>query len=114
MRRRTTRVLINELREVKYLKKLSEEDKAYYLQFMYEYYQADFNFEQPIHPPELVKDCRDRKNASYRRLEAVGGDKVIESLEKIRAAQHDTSRNWRYYLPEDYLDKQDYQEIDDE
>lgn len=66
-KRRTCKLLRTEISELDYLAKLSEEEKEYLIQFMYEYYQADFNFEHPIHKTkEHIKDSRDRNNASKR------------------------------------------------
>ncbi len=104
MKRKKSKNLLNELYELDYLKSLSEKDREWMTQFMFEYYQADFNFETPIHPKELRKDCMNRNNASKRQMHSVGPDILDEAASRARASQNAkmTVNRKKYYTPEDY------------
>lgn len=105
MKRRISNHLFTELLEQRsYAKDLSEEDRKWLQQFMFEYYQADFNYENNIHPKELRKDCMNRNNASRRQLHSVGQDKIEKAARKARTYQDvkGTRHPNTYYTPEDY------------
>lgn len=102
MRRRRSKVTWLEMKEVDYWERLNGDERAWLTQFLFEYYQADFNFEKPIHPPEMKKDCQVRNNASKRQYHSVGEDKIIESADKARAYQKMGRMKNRYYTPEDW------------
>lgn len=93
-------------RETDYFSKLNQKELEFYIQFMYEYYQADFNFLNPIHGPEHVKECRDRNNASKRQFHSVG--QGIRDEAERRARYRVTIRPNQYYTPDDYYDKGPY------
>lgn len=86
LRRRFTKVVKQELNEIDYFHKLSKEESDYLSQFILEYYQGDFNFDNPIHGKEYIKDCRDRNNNSKRQWHSVGSKlkerSIIKALEK--------------------------------
>jgi len=90
--------------EIDYWYKLSDHDKAYLNQFINEYYQADFNYEKPIHPPELRKDCQKRNNDAKTQIHSVGYDLLEKAAARARQKNYTTKGNSsRYYTPEDYM-----------
>ena len=105
MYRRTLKHTRKEFSEIDYLPKLSNEDYDWMRQFLLEYYQADFNYEKPIHPQELRKDCRDRNNAAKRQLHSVGYEILDQSIRKAFEIQKgtDNALKSRFYTIADYL-----------
>lgn len=77
--RRTTRHLYREFRDIDYFNKLSDKDKRWMIQFMYEYYQGDFNFEKNIHPDHMRKDCYLRNHRGKDQIHSVGQDLLDEA-----------------------------------
>lgn len=69
---------------------------------MFEYYQADFNFDNPIHPKELRKDCMNRNNSSKRQIHSVGPEILEEAIKKARSFQNKKGMAHLFYVPEDY------------
>lgn len=111
MRKRTARHTSKELHELDYLSRLSEEDRAWMTQFMYEYYQGDFTSENPIHTTsELRKDCYKRNNSARTQFHSVGSDLISASIAKISRIRKKTSLKSKgyklhadiYYTMDDY------------
>lgn len=94
----------DQLKDTDYMHKLSPEHKAYLIQFLYEHFQGDFNFEKPIHTPEMFKECRDRNNAARRQWHSVGTDLREESMRKARV-----KARRGHYTPEDYSKDLNYE-----
>ncbi len=92
--RKTSRHLRQEFNELGYWNKLKPEDQEWMEQFMYEYYQSDFNFEKPLHPKELRKDCQHRNAASRSQVHSVGTDLLEESAR--RAYRIQTEKKYRH------------------
>lgn len=92
---KTLKHTAQELNELDYVHKLSPKEREFLVQFMYEYYQADFSYEKPIHGPQHRKDCEYRNNAEKRQWHSVG------SILKQEAAERARQKSW-YYTPEDY------------
>lgn len=80
-----------------YLDKLSEADRAWLDQFLLEYYQADFNFDNPIHPDFLKKDCQDRNNTARRQIDSIGFE-----LQDKAVAKALSKANSGHYSPYEY------------
>lgn len=99
----SNRALSQEIKEIDYWDKLSPEDREYLTQFLYEFYQADFNHDTPIHDTDrLVKDCQDRNNGIKRQIFSVGSEKVLEAADRARKALKHPHLRRKYYTPEDY------------
>lgn len=105
-----TKKVVQELREIDYLHKLSESEREYLIQFLMEYEQGDFNYEKTIHPPSYKKECQNRNNASKRQVHSVGEQILEESAHKAREAQGVKGLRHRYYTPEDYSTDKIYTE----
>lgn len=114
--RRRSFVNRKEMSEINYWDKLSDDEKQYLDQFLLEYYQADFNFDKPIHPDSLRKDCYKRNNDSKNRIEhahiknnQVSKPKVTNTKSRV------TNRKVKEvpYSPDDYIHIMD-KESDDE
>ncbi len=105
----------DQLREVDYANKLTDEELRYVKQFYLEYYQGDFNWEQTIHPEYFKKDCMDRHRQQRRQITSVGPSILGESARKARVMQNQRVRGRTYYIPEDYYPiRGPYTEDDDD
>lgn len=118
-RRRTLRHTAYQLNEIDYKRKLSPKELEYLTQFMYEYYQADFNFDTPLHPPELYKDCRDRNNSTKWQWHNIGEDLKSQADHRARNRKGWARGRWSgNYTLDDYtqnkLETGIYEEEDDE
>lgn len=91
----------DQLKEIDYLSKLSPEEREYVLKFYKEYYNGEFNHEDPIHPEELRKDCYERNNASKRQLHSVSNE-MLEEAERLAYKKQHSPLRWRFYIPSDY------------
>lgn len=111
IRRRVSKKLKKELAEIDYHKKLSPAEYEYLVQFMFEYYQADFNFNNPLHRElDHIKDCRDRNNAERRQWHSVGSELKAESVRSAVNRNSRTARN-HVYTPDDYNKELSYEDL---
>lgn len=102
-RRRIAKHTVRELQDVDYWAKLSPEERLYLQQFSLEFYQADFNFDKPLHTAKVqIKECRDRNNAQKRQWHAVGLD--LKKQAALEARVRSTRRSGKYYTLDDYGD----------
>lgn len=92
-----------EMSEIDYLNRLSPEDRDWMVQFLLEYYQADFNFPEVIHPEKYKKDCRERNNKIKVQIHSVGSDIVNSSAKRVVDILNGTNNSLkhRYYLYQD-------------
>lgn len=112
--RRITKHLKDQWSEIDYYRKLSPDEKEYLNQFMLEFYQADFNFDHPIHPDKYRKECATRNNAAKRQWHSVGTDlKLLAQAKQIELSKRIKERAKPYTI-EDYQNSYDFAKREDE
>jgi hypothetical protein len=101
--RRVTRRAFDEVLDTDYWNKLSNAEQQWLVQFTLEFYQADFNFDEPMHTsPDHRKDCLDRNNHALRQVGTASKASIEKTSNKKLRKSSRFKKISRYYTQDDY------------